>query len=86
MSTLHREPQATRECREWEGESSLGKTTGIVQYQMISPGNIYTSYIIQTEPVIFRNKYVHTYIHVTTISEKRGHKFERGLEGFGGKK
>lgn len=52
---------------------------------MISLGNIYTSFIIQTEPATFRNIYVHTYIHVTTISEKRGNKFEGGLERFGGK-
>ena len=46
---------------------------------MVSPENIHTSNIIQTEHIIFRNIFVYTYsyMHITTISEKRGHEFER---------
>ena len=53
---------------------------------MVSPENIHTSNIIQTEQVIFRNIYVytctyiyteayHAYMHAITINEKEGHEF-----------
>lgn len=45
-------------------------------YQMIIPENIHTTNI-QTEQVIFRNRYVCIYIVVTIISGERGHEFER---------
>lgn len=47
----------------------------IVQYQMLSPGNIHTSTIIGTEHVIFRNIYVSTYIYI--IINEKNHEFER---------
>ena len=37
----------------------------IHQYSMVSPENIYTSNIIQSEQVIFRNVYEHTYVRCT---------------------
>lgn len=39
--------------------------------------NTYTSDIIQTEKVVFRD----TYTSVTAINEKRGHEFEKSKEG-----
>jgi hypothetical protein len=50
---------------------------------MVSPENIHTSDIIQTEQVIFRNIYVYTYRCVTTITEK-SHEFERARDGLEG--
>lgn len=38
------------------------------QCQMVSPENIKTSSIIQTEQVIFRNKFV--YMHIITTKKK----------------
>lgn len=37
---------------------------------MVSPGNIHTSYIIQSEQVVFKNIYAYTYISITTSNEK----------------
>lgn len=37
---------------------------------MVSPGNIYTSYIIQSEQVVFKNIYAYIYIPITTSNEK----------------
>jgi hypothetical protein len=44
-------------------------------------GKTYTSNIILTQQVIFGNKYVctHTYMHVITNDEKRGHESGRNL-------
>lgn len=69
-STLHKEPQSTRECWEWEKQSSPGMKTPTIQHQEISPENIYTSNIIQTKQGIFRNTNVYAYMHVITINGK----------------
>lgn len=37
---------------------------------MLSPENIHVSNITQSEQVTFRDIYVSTYMHVTTIKEK----------------
>ena len=63
----------------------------VIQYQVVRPVNIHTSHSIQTGNYIC-NIYVnnYTYMYITTINEKRGHKFESELEGymrgFGGRK
>lgn len=43
---------------------------------MIIPENIHTSNFIWTQQVKLRNFYVHTYMRVTTMIEKRIHEFE----------
>lgn len=58
----------------WEG-----KSTPIIQYQIVSSEDVHTSSIIQMNSVVFRNIYVYisTYTLTTIINNKRGHKFER---------
>lgn len=46
-----------------EKQSSPGKATLVIQYQMIRPENIHTHIIIQNEQIIFKNICVYTYIH-----------------------
>jgi hypothetical protein len=61
----------------------------VIQYQMISPENIYMSNIIHSKQVIFRylEIYVHmyAYMYITMINDKRGHEFERDQGGLYGK-
>lgn len=65
----------------------------VFQWQMVIPRNTDISIIIQTEQVVFRNKYTYpidTYMHVCNNSERGGHegKGEWGavLAGFGRRK
>ena len=48
---------------------------------MVSPENIHTRNIIQTEQFIFRNMYVYTYMRIIATNEKRDHKLERENAG-----
>ena len=50
---------------------------------MVSPENIHTSNIIQTEPVIFRNMQLNTNTHTNTYLTTilKGHKYEREQGG-----
>lgn len=54
---------------------------------MVSPGNIHTSYIIQSVQVVFKNIYAYTYISITTSNEKEvmdlKEKKEEDTEEFG---
>lgn len=59
---------------------------GVVQYQMVSPENIYASNILQMEQVIFRNIYVDTYIHVVTINGKEVTNLKEGKKALEGGK
>lgn len=70
-----------RQLRDSEsGSSSLLQGIAhqlVVQFQKLSHENVYTSNIIQTRQVIFRNSYAYTHMHVTIIIEKRGQRFGR---------
>lgn len=61
-----------------------------VQCQVVSPKNIHTNNIIQTEQAIFRSIYLYTYMHAIEIGENRGHEFEEEwggcIGGLGGRK
>lgn len=72
------------------GKSNLpqrGAHEFFIQHQMVSPENMHTNNIIQTEKVEFRNMDVYTHMQAITINERRGHKFEsKGyMKGFEGK-
>ena len=45
------------------------KSTTIVYLIRNSPNNIHKGKIIQTEQVIFRNKYVYTFVHTITTNK-----------------
>lgn len=40
---------------------------------------------MHTEQVVLRNTYVHTYMHILIINEKRGHEFQREHGGISGR-
>lgn len=50
----------------------------------VSPENVYTSDIRQTEKSIFIYLGIHVYLHMC-INKKRGHKFEREQGGIDGR-
>lgn len=61
----------------------------VAHYQILSPESIHISNIILTEQVLVRTIYVYmnAYMHVITISRKRGHEFDReGEWHVGGRK
>lgn len=78
-STLHKEPQATKDAE--SGRNGLPHGTAhplVIQYQMLSPEDVHTSNIIHTDHVLLLT-YVHkdTYIYETAINERTGSGFLR---------
>ena len=54
----------------------------VIQYQMAIPENIYTSYIIQTEQVVFMYLGMYTRTHTCPQQQlKRDYEFENEQEG-----
>lgn len=63
---LHKELQATQECREWEKLFPGKSTCLVIQYRTVSPEIMPTSNIRQTEQaVIFTNMciYIYTFLY-----------------------
>jgi len=53
----------------------------VIQYQMVSHKNIYKSKVIQSEQVMLTYLgtyvYMHAYMYITIIDDKRSYEFER---------